>query len=98
MTTTSTTRRLWTELVARFTAEPIIEKGSKQPPNPPSPPASQPHPPGPPDLLQRHLLCDATGLHDRGPDGRCRDCAKPLTDADPVCRDVPMGGPIRGQQ
>ena len=71
MTTTSATRRLWTELVARFTAEPE------------------------PDLLQRHLLCDATGLHDRGLDGRCRDCAKPLTDADPVCRDVPMGGPIR---
>jgi hypothetical protein len=47
------------------------------------------------DLLQRHLLCDAIGLHDAGTDGRCRDCAKPLTDADPVCRDLPMGGAIR---
>ena len=74
MTTTSATRRLWTELVARFTAEPDLLKRD----------------------LHGHILCDATGLHDRGPDSRCRDCAKPLTDADPVCRDVPMGGPIRG--
>ncbi len=72
--TTTSTKRLWAEIVAHFTAEPE------------------------PDQLQRHLLCDATGLHDRGPDGCCRDCTKPLTDADEVCRDVPMGGPIQGVQ
>jgi len=26
------------------------------------------------DLLQRHLLCRATGQHDPDPEGRCRDC------------------------
>lgn len=26
------------------------------------------------DLLQRHLLCRATRLHDPSPEGRCRDC------------------------
>ena len=37
------------------------------------------------DMLQRHLLCRATGLHDRRPDGMCRDCEGPATE--PVCAD-----------
>lgn len=37
-----------------------------------------PAPTAQPDLLQRHLLCHATGLHDRDPDGICRDCREPL--------------------
>ncbi len=72
--TTTSTKRLWAEIVARFTAEP------------------EPEPP------KRGSLCSILGTHDRGPDGRCRDCTKPLTDADEVCRDVPMGGPIQGVQ
>lgn len=37
------------------------------------------------DPLQRHLLCDATGLHDPRPDGVCRDCAADVRPQDPVC-------------
>ena len=39
------------------------------------------------DLLQRHLLCAATGLHDPGPDGTCRDCRTVVAPSDPVCAD-----------
>ena len=39
------------------------------------------------DLLQRHLLCGATSMHDRGDDGRCRDCTLPLEPDAPVCAD-----------
>lgn len=38
------------------------------------------------DLLQRHLLCAATGLHDPRPDGTCADCEAVVGDA-PVCAD-----------
>lgn len=73
MATTTSTRKLWADLVAMIARERDAA----------------------PDLLQRHLLCDATGLHDRGPDGRCRDCTKVLDPDDPVCRDEvhpPIGG------
>ena len=33
---------------------------------------------------RRALICAATGLHDRGHDGRCRDCGIP-TKGLPVC-------------
>ena len=39
------------------------------------------------------LLCDATKLHDRGPDGRCRDCTAPLTPESPVCEADDAWGP-----
>lgn len=39
------------------------------------------------DLLQRHLLCGATSMHDRGDDGRCRDCQAVVAPSDPVCAD-----------
>ena len=33
-------------------------------------------------------ICSTTGLHDPGPDGRCRDCTTP-TDGLPVCAPTP---------
>lgn len=37
------------------------------------------------DRLQRHLLCQATRLHDSDGAGRCRDCGEVLDEDSAVC-------------